>query len=76
VPKAQKLVLNQPLTVYTSHNIREILNSKEITLIVLEITALIATLAEISYVMIANQCNYKKHNQSSRGHLRPGSPCH
>jgi hypothetical protein len=29
VPKAQKLVLNHPLTVYSPHDLREILNSKE-----------------------------------------------
>jgi hypothetical protein len=28
VPEAQKLVLNQPLTVYTPHNLGRILNSK------------------------------------------------
>jgi hypothetical protein len=29
VPKTEKLVLNQPLPVYTPHDLWEILNSKE-----------------------------------------------
>jgi hypothetical protein len=45
VPKAQKLVLNLPQTVYIPHDLGENLNSKEFTLIILGITALIATLA-------------------------------
>jgi hypothetical protein len=55
-------------------------NKREITLIVLGTTALIAVLAGISYVVIANHELQKKKkketNQSSRGHLRPGRLCH
>jgi hypothetical protein len=40
-------------------------DKKEVTLIVLRITALVAALAGISYGVIGG-----------RGHLRPGRPCH
>jgi hypothetical protein len=50
-------------------------DKREVTLIVLGITALVAALAGISYGAIAT-CNCKKPNQSGRGHLRPGRPCH
>jgi hypothetical protein len=53
VPTAQKLILNWPLTIYTPHELEDILNSKEVTL-VLGITALIAALVGISYGVIAN----------------------
>jgi hypothetical protein len=47
---------------------------REIALIVLGITALVAALAGISYGVIANHVTAKKPNQSGRGHLRPGRP--
>jgi ribonuclease HI len=55
----------------TSHR-----DKREITLIVLGITALIASLAEISYGVIANHVTAKKPNQSNKGHLRSGRSCH
>jgi hypothetical protein len=55
----------------TSHR-----DKREITLIVLGTAALIAALAGISCGVIANHVTIKKPNQSSRGHLRPGRPCH
>jgi hypothetical protein len=51
-------------------------DKREITLIVLEITALVAALAGISCGVIANHVTAKKPNQSGRGHLRPGRPSH
>jgi hypothetical protein len=51
-------------------------DKREVTLIVLGITALVAALAGISYGVIANHVTSKKPNQSGRGHLRPGRPCH
>jgi hypothetical protein len=51
-------------------------DKRETTLIVLGITALVTALAEIGYGVIANYVTVKKPNQSSRGHLRPGRPCH
>jgi ribonuclease HI len=50
-------------------------NKREVTFIVLGITALVAALAEISYRVIANHVT-TKNSQSRRGHLRPGRPCH
>jgi hypothetical protein len=50
-------------------------DKREVTLIVLGITALVAALAEISYGVIVNHVTAKKPNQSGRGHLRPGRPC-
>jgi hypothetical protein len=55
----------------TSHR-----DKREVTLIVLGITALISTLARISYALIANHVIAKKPNQNSRGHLRLGKPFH
>jgi hypothetical protein len=51
-------------------------DKREVTLIVLGITALVAALAGISYGVIANHVTAKKPNQSGTGHLRPGRPCH
>jgi hypothetical protein len=51
-------------------------DKREVTLIVLGITALVTALAEISYGVIANHVFAKKPNQSGRGHLRPGRPCY
>jgi hypothetical protein len=51
-------------------------DTREITLIVLGITALIAAHAGISYGVMANHVTSKEPNQSNRGHLRQGRPCH
>jgi hypothetical protein len=60
VPKAQKLVLNRPLTDCTTHDLRRNFKlEREVTLIVLGITTMIAALAKISYAMVANHVTAK-----------------
>jgi hypothetical protein len=51
-------------------------DTREVTLIVLGMTALVTDLAGISYGVIANHETAKQPNQSGREHLRPGRPCY
>jgi hypothetical protein len=50
-------------------------DKREVTLIILGITALVTALAGIRYGVITNHVNVKTPNQSRR-HLRPSRPCH
>jgi hypothetical protein len=52
------------------------MDKREVILIVLRITALVAAFAGISYGVIANHVTAKKPNKSGRGYLRPGRPSH